>query len=506
MKFAPRWLFPLFSALIPLVYVHSLHALHLWDYVPSRLLISLLFLPVLVWEWRWSRWFDGRVAKLWMALRLFFWTAFFVFWVLIVGYYSNLVLGAGEEWKWLKWVGPKIYVNIWLVLAGCGPITAVAAVLWGMGYFYLTVRQRRWRLATGILLPAALLCAEFAEFYVYGGVGGFPSSHAITSQPGVRQLFSVLSLSGQTTVRNHPRDICVDDAQATAIMSFGCTLCPTAVRYPSLVQVDLRSGSALNTFYSGPIREFDCPPGPFMAVAPWQDEQVFGIRKADLATAARFRPDYRSLVEIWEPMASVYDTVTQRIFLVNDVEPAVSAIDVTTGKFLGGHNLWREGLTEYGLAAQALIQPVAGGKLYFTAGEGENLFEMDPFSLALRHIPLGDGAGTALASDGERIWYQASLSDDISEVRIADFTVLRTLPGERFSRGLSYDKGHNVLYVLGYFTGKLSAINLDNGERLWSVSVGGRPNSMDIHGDIAWINSMAGLIRVDLSAVWASHP
>lgn len=515
-----RWIAPFASVALPVLYIHGLHALHVLDVVRSPVLMCELFLPVLVWELYCTRYFDDaalspfrkrRGAPLPLALvgRMIFWTGFFVTWVLVAAHYSNIVLDSGEEWRWIKFVGPRIHVNLSLVLWGMAPFTAAATALWAVLYQAVVLRAGAGRLVVSFFVPLGLYAAVFAHLYMFGGVGGIHSTADIEAQPGVERVFGIEQVVSGMTQRNHPRDVCVDAERNVIFASFGCTFCPSAIRYPTLIRYDLTTRES-QWFVTGPIREFDCTANTdVLLFAPWQDNKVFMLDRDDLTIRKAMVPPFQSDMEIWEPMGIVLDQVSNRILIVNDVEPAIVAMDATTGQWIGSRNLWREGLTGYGVAAQTLVQGVPGGPVYFAAGYGENLFAVDPVTLEiLNHIPLDDAAGTAIAVDtpGDRLYYQASLHDTISEVRLSTFEVVRELGGERFARGLGVDADRNVLYVLGYFSGTLYPIDLTTGERgPWTINVGGRPNSLDLRGGTMWINSMAGVLRIDLDAVWAAH-
>lgn len=517
-----RWsIAPFASVALPILYIHGLHAAHLLDVVRSQVMVSVLFLPVLVWEqgcsahfgdaalWRRSA-SSRRPLPLALAGRLIFLTGFFVSWVLVAGHYSNLVLGSGEEWRWLKFVGPRIHVNLALVLWGMAPFTAGATALWALLYWATTLRRGVGRLSVGFFVPLGLYAAIFAHLYMFGGVGGMRSQAEIDAQPGVDRIFGIEQIASGMTQRNHPRDICVDTERNVLFASFGCTFCPSVVRYPTLVRFDLTTQES-EWFVSGPVRELDCPKGAdFILIAPWQDTKIFMLHRDDLRIIQAIVPPFHDAMEIWEPMGIVMDMTSNRILVVNDVEPAIVAVDGVTGRWIGARNLWREGLTGYGVAAQTLVQDVPGGPVYFAAGYGENLFAVDPATLEiLNHLPLNDAAGTAIAVDtpGDRLYYQASLHDTISEVQLSTFEVVRELGGERFSRGLAVDRARNVLYVLAYFSGTLYPIDLTTGERgPWTLSVGGRPNSLDLQDGTVWVNSMAGVLRIDLDEVWAAYP
>ena len=503
-----QWTWPLLSAWTIPAWMHLAEVLHVLGHAPAGVAWAM-FLPVPVAEAYFSRAFAGfptkRRRRLWprdvvigIVLRCVAWLVLWRTWVIWPG-----ELVQQPSWYWIKWVGPRFDVNTRLVLWGNWPFTLVALMIWLGAYAWLVAKKRQARVATSFFLPVGLAAGVFAELYTLGGVGGLVSSGTITGQPGVDREERLAQLPG------HPRDVCVDVERQALFVSYGCTLCKVDPSLPSLYRMDLESGK-IASFHSGPIREFDCPAGSrWIAVAPWHDDKAYLVDRDAFPVATVLDPNWRNHTALWEPMSTVLDEVHRRLFVTNDVQQAVYALDIDTGKWAGAIDLGEQGaVTRYGVAAQSMVQAVPGGRVYFASGPGQNLFELDPATFTItRSMALDDAAGTAIAVDaaGQRLWYQASLSDALSEVNLETFTVQRELSGERFARGLAFDPVRNMLYQATYFSGKLRAFDLSTGDVAWELSIGGRPNSLALAKGTLWINSMEGVLSVNLEQVWARH-
>ncbi len=197
------------------------------------------------------------------------------------------------------------------------------------------------------------------------------------------------------------------------------------------------------------------------------------------------------------------------LYIGNDVEQAVVAYNLETGQPDAVLNLHAQGLVRFGGPVWNLVQAQKTHRLYFTSGPGENLYEVTVPSLEiLQHRRFRDITGTALILDEERgvLYYQnGGLSDALYEVDLATFEVLRTFTGEGHARQILLDRERNCLYVLGYFSGRAFALDLETGRRVWTVKVGGSPHGMALDGDVLWVNSMAGVLKLDLDVLQEQH-
>ena len=474
------------------------------EWFPYPVVLTLLFVGLLFIELYATLWFAKKplllshlrglsgVEKISLGGRLLFWCVVFFIWVIFLGDISQTL-----PFLWIKFVGPRIDVNLILVYWGMGWMTRVAAVIAIFCYLLLTVFWRTSRLLTTMFIPGALSFFLFQFLYEKGGLASLVSEEQVLAQPGVKQIFH----GGD--IQRHPRDICFDQQRNAMFLSYGCTFCAIEEEVPSLIKVDLQSGESLK-YYSGPIREFSCPKNAdLIAVAPWHSEDVILIRRDDLQEHQRIHSHFQKYITLWEPMSLIYDPTLQKVFVTNDVEPAVISFSTTSGRLDKVLNLWTDGyISLYGTPAYSPRQPIAGKTIYFTSGPGDNLYAVDPHSLEIvKSVPLGDIAGTALlvSPSKELIWYQSSVNDQLFVIDQNDLTVKNTLKGERFSRGLLYDEKRDLLYLLDYFGGKFISMDPYTGKRYGAIDVGGRPNAMIMNNDKVFIHSMLGVLELDLS-------
>ncbi len=496
-----RWLAPLVLTLATLTIVHLCHcgAVLVWLSDPRYFAVGVLAVWAL--ELAGTCWMFGvrpgwaglrqlpRFELLALAARLVFWGVVFQFWVLFLGATAQEL-----PFLWLKFVGPRVDVNISLVYWGMGWMTDLLAVVVVVFYGLTTARTGRLRLVSTVLVPMALSFVLFQHLYQRGGLPSFVSQEAIEAQPGVSIVYQ------SPEMQEHPRDICLDDG--VLFLSYGCTFCPVEEKVPNLIRVDLQTDE-VRELIVGPVREFSCPVGAeHLAIAPWHSESVHLVDKAELTIARSIPSGFRRYITIWEPMSLLYDPDREVVHVTNDVEPALMVFSTATGELLDVENLWEDGhITLYGTPAQSPRRDLSGDRLFFTAGPGDNLYEYDVDSASItRILALDDIAGTGLliSEATDRIWYQSSVNDALFEIALDDFEVVHAHDGRRFSRGLRLDPERGWIYLLNYFGGELLVYDPEAREYLGSIEVGGRPNAMVLVDDHLWIHSMAGAIDVDL--------
>jgi hypothetical protein len=115
-----------------------------------------------------------------------------------------------------------------------------------------------------------------------------------------------------------------------------------------------------------------------------------------------------------------------------------------------------------------------------------------------------DVVSTALVLDDDRdlLYYQNGCFRQLYQIDTKTFEVRRTFSGEGHARCLRLDPRRNCIYVLGYFSGTVFPVDLDTGKRPWTVRVGGLPHGMDLQQDTLWVNSMFGVLQLDLETIW----
>jgi hypothetical protein len=119
---------------------------------------------------------------------------------------------------------------------------------------------------------------------------------------------------------------------------------------------------------------------------------------------------------------------------------------------------------------------------------------------------FNDVVGTSLEIDDDNglLYYQNGGLNSLYAIDMESFEIKRTYKGECHARRIRLDKKRNCIYVLGYLSGTVFPVDLSGGRRPWQIHVGGLPHGMDLHNDTLWVNSMAGVLKLDLKTLWGS--
>ena len=528
-----RWFGPMAWVFGVALGIHALHAGYILVGLPTWLL-ALLFLPLLALEVVGSARFLGVPAK---ALRgedaprgglignLVFWVCVFIFWVPLAGE------AAMTSQVWLQWFGTEFWWPVGLVWKGGGSWTFIAGAVWLLTYHLVVVKRRRARILVSLVMPIAMTFGMMGLILQMGGPGGLVDA-AEREAAGARLAFDVRTLTPRLdpthpeavrsmavmrdgdfgTVREHgvvctnPRSVCVSPDGSVAHVFFGCTWGLDKMFFPSVIRVDLKGGGVA-ALSGHNIRQVACPGAEeTLAVAPWDGPGIYELSAKDLSLKRTIPRQTDEALTFWEPLDVVLDRPRQKVYVANNGETAVLIYDLTSGALEHIVNLAGMGLVRTGGGGvhRMRLSPKTG-LLYGVTGPGVNLFEIDPVAgKLLRTAAFGDIVGTGFAADFEagRLYYQSGFSSDLHEVDLATFEVLRTFEGEVHGRRLALDHRRRVLYVAGYFSGLVTAIDLGSGDRLWELPMGPRPQGMDLTDDALWVNTQDGLFELDLATAW----
>ena len=501
-----RLIFPLLSVWIIAVYIHLVLCLHIMGIVASKIIASFLFIPVIFLEILFSIiYYPDQIKKFsdikrkWLfllACRLLFWLIFFIIWVLFITYLS-------KNTQILAWVAPQFYLLFYLVFRGESWITLIASAIWLVIYYYYTVKGNRVRIFTTMILPMILFASLFIHLYFFGGIGGLYES-GVFAQEGVERFFQIKNIDSHI-VPQHPRGIYFDKNENALFIMFGQTFTPSLKPYPTIVRKDLSSNST-HFFLSRNIRRIHIDgTSRHIFVAPWYQQVFYVLSKKDLSIIGNNPNQTEGLLRTWEPMDIFKDRLTNRVYIGNGVEQAFISYDLDTGRIARILHLYNQGLVDKGGPVGNILQSKKDGMIYFTSGPGMNLFEVDPESLNItKQKSFFDITASALAIDeeGGMLYYQNGCFNALYEIDIESFEVKRTLRGEGHARRILLDKRRNCIYVLGYFSGTVFPIDLTTGKRLWTVRVGGLPHGIDLSDNTLWINSMSGVMKLDLETIW----
>lgn len=500
-----QFIYPLLSVWIIAAYIHLLHLVYIFQFVKSRLLIYLLFIPVMILEFYFSLHFPwgsamalADIDRGWIVLYIFktaYWFGFFMIWVIFMSFVSKQAVV-------IKFFITKFYSQFYLLFRAEGWITAVALGAWLLLYYFLTVRGGMLRITTAMVIPILLSFGLLYHLYHYGGLGGLRKGR-VRGQSGVEKVFRYEEI-GSYTVPRHPRGIRYDATEKALFVMFGATYARNR-SYPTIIRTDLNTGRD-HAFVSRNIRRiaFDNQ-SHCVFVAPWYENFIFKLSKRDLTVINRFPNQVEKLLQTWEPMDVLKDISENRIYVGNDAEQALIAYDSESGRLVKILNLLEKGYVKVGGPVWNILQSPSTRKLYLTTGPGTHLFEVDPDTLTVtkkRKFP--DVVGTALDIDDEGglLYYQNGGLNSLYAVDIETFAIKRKYKGELHARRIRLDKKRNCIYVLGYLSGMIFPVDLGTGKQPWKRYVGGLPHGMDLNGDILWVNSMAGVLKLDLRNIW----
>lgn len=519
-----KYIFPMLSVWSTVLYLSCLyHANYLFK-IPLLLMI-LFFFPVVIWENFLEKYFHrssgndflqkifGDKYRFYSAVII--WSCIYIFYLLVV--YSK----EGQPWATDNQIRhffnfPLTYlIRLLLIIYIAEWVwTGVAAVIWLLLYYFLVVKKRVLRIFTVLVLPLVLTQVLGYHFYFFGGKGD-KSEETINKQPGVEVFYTKEDFpkhdyhhyrSWKETVRYHPRDLYVDKDQKALFAVYASTLGKDyKKKIPSLIRINLDTKET-EYFVSYFMRDIDINSDNVLAI-PWFEKKIFELDKKEL-TLVRSIP-FKSDDYPWKLREIYYDNKRDSIYIVHDLRPLLQKYGYSEKKYLkkmetgsmnisGTSELWSMQVSE------------KTGKMYFAlqAVKDSDIIEVEPESLEiLRVLNLDIIEPMSLYLDDEKglLYCQDGFSKKLFEIDLNDFKINRELKGVKQALVITKDTERNCLYLLDYAFGRLVALNLDTEMRMWSLVVGGKPYGMIQHAGFMYINSMAGIVRIDLTKVFSNY-
>jgi len=524
------------SAWAAVAYLHLLQILAVFAIVPSPLNFAL-FLLLIPYEFLVSRRFgrsrqsdkEGQPSRRGVGafiLNSFLWLIAYAVWVLLVEFLAGTSPG-------VEFYFPRFYLFAGMLWRSMSWLTILAAAVWLAVYYLLTVRLRRLRVFTSLLLPVLLTFLLFLHQFYLGGLGG-ANPEVIARQPGVEKLldkeelraaiaadsaaerqarflikppYPVFSPDDAFDIRYQARGIYLDEAAGAIILTFGCTYCKKTLYSPSptAVRKDLATGEITYLLGGLNIRQSELA-GDSLFLAPWLDRTIYELSPRDLSVKRRIDYQAGGKLRQWEPMSILKDRAKNRIYVGNEMHPALLAYNLDDDKLIAVLDFLKMGLIPPGGTAYYMVQAADSRLLYLAGVPGvADLYEVDPDAFAVtRRLDLGDAACTALLLDNEagKLYYQSGFTDKLYLIDIADLRVERVYRGEFHARRLQLDRPRNALYILGFASGKVTALDLETGRRVWRIKVGGRATGLQLAGEALYVHSMAGAFRLNLPTLW----
>ena len=503
-----KFIRPLVSVWVIVGYYRLLSYLYLESFIGLPVLV-LMFLPAVLAECAASSIMrEETPVKLWperiwdrisLSLRIFFWAALFIFWLVI--------MSMPEDRLYLRLIYNVFFPNIMLIYAASSYLTIAVALLWMTSYWYLTYRMKKFRVFNSFVLPGLLTFMLFYYFYGYGGLGRCGEKRII-KQPGVTIFYSRTDFPREDYFHHknwtgifslYPRDLFLDAERgclyAVYAKTFGSSI---EKQYPNLLKIDMANKQT--DYRTGHYIRSASAHTDTIISAPWYENTIFEIDKDTLETLRQI--PVRLGLEGWEALSIYHDTGTSSIYLTTDVSAGIFRYDYDSGDLLA------EWIPE-GMRPGALLwnfRPYKEMGTVFVTGSHlpSDIYEIEMETLSIkRSLDMNTPGGSALLLDeiGKNLYFQDGHSDRLYEIDIENLEVRRQLKGSAYSQKMYLDRSRSMIYILSYLKGKLIAVDMNTGRRSWQVRVGGKPAGMAVSGDSIYINSMSGIIKVDLNTV-----
>ncbi|MFH1415415.1 MAG: hypothetical protein ABIH89_04965 [Elusimicrobiota bacterium] len=506
------FLSPLTSVWIVVVYIRLLSHLMLKDIINVWFLL-IFFVPVVFFEAVWNRcYFDkysaGKPQKKTLSRitifgRIVFWLCLYAFWLVEMHMPANRIH--------MELIYTFFIPNLLLVFTAESYLAWLAFIIWIISYSFLTVKKRILRIFSSLIMPGVLCYMLFYHFYFTGGLGK-ASPEEISSQNGVKIFYSADEfpkkdyfhyLKWTEEYRLYPRDIYIDPKENALYANYAKTFGKDInEKSPNILRIDI---DTKQTEYStGYYIRAMTAEGEHILAVPWYEEKVYELDKRDLSVIRTFPAGID--VKHWETSDIRHDIERKRIFICTDIFAGLYSYDYETGNMLGymippdarpGTLLWNICISD------------RSGMLYVTGTNlSDDIYEVDPENMkVIRTLDLDIYGASALEIDEDEgvLYCQAGGTDSLYLVGLDDLKIRRVLKGEPYVQKIRIDRERKAIYMLSFLYGRLIAVNIESGERLWSVKVGGKPAGLAVYGDDMYINSMAGIVKIELDQVWKKN-
>lgn len=517
-----QFIFPFVSVWLVIFYFRILINYH--DII-SNWLWSFFFIPVIFFESLssslflqekpirlWSKEYKNRILLLG---RIIFWYGLFLVWAvflpnsiymdksLIVEVFSSQIL--------------KLLLHVYIAESY---ITLLAFILWVALYYFITVKKRKFRIFTSLILPVGISGIMYYHFYYFGGVGECSPSR-VSSQKGVEIFYSkedfpkINYSEEQDWIKINspfPRDIYIDTEQNVLYANYGNTFDKSAQskaqakKIPNILRIDLETKET--KYFSGNFIRAMSAHTSTIFVSPLFERKIYELSKKDLSVIRTFPVQVD--MEYWEIMDIYHDPKRDYIYVANEINVAFLKYDYKTGKLID--HIYPEG-TRFAGGMWSMVLSEKTGMIYIiTYFADQDIIEVDPETLDVNRTldvnNYGVFAGvSSLELDDEKglLYLQNGGSNKLYEIDLENFKIRRVFKGEVHARRMLIDKKRNVMYINSFYYGKLVALDLEIGKRVWTVRVGGKPYGLALNNDILYVNSRAGIVKIDLEAVWREY-
>jgi hypothetical protein len=507
---------PLLSICGELLYLSVLYVIN-YSFELHFAVMFVLFLPIIWYE----RLICIRIDKLNLKsgtgkvtyfVRVFFWL--FVYLLFLIIHHAPEASPLFSDYQLRMFLGYPLSYHISLVIMTvmAQPLLGIIfLIIWVLAYFFVVMHKRRFKLLICIVFPAACIIFMENSFYKNGGMGKC-TDEEISAQPGVEIFYGPENFSRiqdknyrlwNEHLRHHPRDIFLDRRRGLLYAVYAATIGrEVKQKVPYLLSIDIASKD-LRYFLNYPGRKIILTENSVLA-APWFKKKILELDPVNLKIIREIPLKYE--VYPYKVRDMLYDRERGLIYITYDMDSILQVYEYSSGRMLeekefsefsNGNTieLWRIALSKTEDKIYMIIQ----------AAPGADIIVLDRRDLSIYSVldlkVFAQGTMLYLDDPGGRIFFQDGLSRTIFEINSKSLKTVKKLHGELQSHKVCVDRKRNCLYVLSYFYGRMSCVDLATGKRKWRVKVGGKPYGIVLEGDFLYVNSAAGIVRVDISAV-----
>ncbi len=510
--------------LAPIAWIAATVAYYSW--VAHRLLetspgmvAALLALPPVVGEIAFTRLFEvprhgwsrgvraGLLARLLFAAVL----AYLFVWI-------PLTWRETTDGRWFAQdisTAPLFFRIVWL--ASPVPSWALGGLCAG-AYVAWTVRRRRARFVTTIVLPAVATAALFVLMYQ------FPAA-AIRRIGKSRPAFATLVWRADQPEHRFTREVMVTADERLAVATFGSSFpvdtddpapnelelggrCDPNGRDPgecrrNLALIDLDTGTTRRVWSMTVTRRFWSETGQRFFVAPWNlsallDLQLDGsIRKYALPAEIGGRP-------LREINHTYYAADVHRVYMTNNNNPVVLAWDVDAARLAGAVEFtgWRH--VHGGDSTIHLARSRSRQRLYVMIKSDPHVIaEVDEHTLTPTRgiMPAPDAYDIEISPDETTLWTSSFFTEEIARFDVDTLTRQATLHGALQSRRIALSPDGAQLFAASYVTGELLVFDTRTNEEVERFYVAPRLEGMHVAARNLYLLSADGLYRIPLAAL-----
>ena len=490
---------PFAASLVVILYFAILHRLFIFSSFSFSMWMLVLLAPPVVFEVWFTRIYEVRrhgwspVVYLGLAGRIFFIVCCYyacVWYTLLFNNTPDPFLSLFRKWPYvihLTWTAsPKLAVILGAVVVGA--------------YLGITVRHRRFRLQTTVVIPVAATALLAYLLYLQ------PTSplrlEGGQRPPWVQKVFPGDEFPGSTELFKTPmfaREVYVDPSDRLVVMTFGASYGGAINDQPNLVWLDLenrqfkfeRMAQARN-FFS------ECPGTVY--VAPWHDRRFYSLDPQAGRLEEHLLPRRVGPFPIVE-IAYIYHACDiSTVYLANSRNPVLFAWDTRSQTLKGSLPLAVRGHLHFGDSLAGLARNQPRGKLYLVSVGKHELTEIDEDTLEpTRFIGLPhDPFDVRVSPDGNRVYVSSFLQDKIWQLDADSLELEAAFNAPAHPRRIGLSPDARLLFAAGYLSGEVAVLDALDGSRLLDFYVTPKLEGMFVTGRYLYLLGAEGMFRVSL--------